>query len=168
MVFGNCGPDSGTGVGFTRNPSTGEKKLFGEFLANAQGEDIVAGIRTPVEISELARSMPEVYAELVAITTRLENHFRDAQDFEFTVENGKLFLLQTRSAKRSAMAGVRLAVEMAREGLISRQEAVARVKASSITEVLSTVRLLKGNAGGYCSGTGCLSRSGGRENRPFS
>ena len=137
MVFGNYGRDSGTGVGFTRNPSTGEKKLFGEFLANAQGEDIVAGIRTPVGMSELARSMPEVYAELVAFTTRLENHFRDAQDFEFTVENGKLFLLQTRAAKRSAIAGVRLAVEMAREGLISKQEAVMQVKASSITEVLS-------------------------------
>lgn len=137
MVFGNRGTNSGTGVGFTRNPSSGASEVFGEFLANAQGEDIVAGIRTPTSISELSRSMPDVYEELLAITSRLEQHFCDAQDFEFTVENGKLFLLQTRSAKRSAIAAVRIAVDMVREGLISKREALARVKASSIGEILS-------------------------------
>lgn len=137
MAFGNRGADSGTGVGFTRNPSTGARELFGEFLTNAQGEDIVAGIRTPVSIAELSNSMPEVYRELHTITSRLERHFCDAQDFEFTIENGKLFLLQTRSAKRSALAAVRTAVEMAKEGLISKQEALARVKTSSISEILS-------------------------------
>jgi pyruvate,orthophosphate dikinase len=137
MAFGNRGLDSGTGVGFTRNPSTGAKELFGEFLANAQGEDIVAGIRTPVSLSELGRSMPDVYEQLRSITSRLEKHFRDTQDFEFTIENGKLFLLQARSAKRSALASVRIAVDMAKEGTISRQEALARVKAANITEILS-------------------------------
>jgi pyruvate,orthophosphate dikinase len=137
MAFGNRGLDSGTGVGFTRNPSTGVKAMFGEFLVNAQGEDIVAGIRTPMPIAELAQSMPEVYAELSSITNRLEQHFRDAQDFEFTVENGKLFLLQTRSAKRSAIAAVRIAADMAKEELISKHEAVARVETSSIGEILS-------------------------------
>jgi pyruvate,orthophosphate dikinase len=137
MAFGNRGSDSGTGVGFTRNPSTGAREVFGEFLANAQGEDIVGGIRTPMPIAGLARSMPEVYEQLCAITSRLERHFRDAQDFEFTVENGELFLLQTRSAKRSAIAAIRIAVDMAKEELISKQEAVARVKTSSIGEILS-------------------------------
>ena len=137
MVFGNRGMDSGTGVGFTRNPSTGVGEIFGEFLANAQGEDIVAGIRTPTAIAALAQTMPQVYEELCAITTRLEQHFRDAQDFEFTVENGKLFLLQTRSAKRSAIAAVRIAVDMAKEELISKGEALKRVSASSIAEILS-------------------------------
>jgi pyruvate,orthophosphate dikinase len=137
MVFGNHGMDSGTGVGFTRNPSTGASEIFGEFLANAQGEDIVAGIRTPMAIAELAQTMPQVYEELRAITTSLEQHFRDAQDFEFTVENGKLFLLQTRAAKRSAIAAVRIAVDMAKEELISKEEALKRVKASSIGEILA-------------------------------
>jgi len=137
MAFGNRGLDSGTGVGFTRNPSTGAKEMFGEFLANAQGEDIVAGTRTPMPIAELAQSMPEVYEELCTITGRLEQHFRDVQDFEFTVENRRLFLLQTRSAKRSAIAAVRTAVDMAREGLITKHEALTRVKTSSIGEILS-------------------------------
>lgn len=137
MVFGNRGLDSGTGVGFTRNPSTGVKELFGEFLANAQGEDIVAGIRTPVPFAELANSMPEAYRAMHTLMSKLERHYRDAQDFEFTIEEGKLFFLQTRSAKRSAMAAVRMAVDMAEEGLISKAEAVTRVKASSISEILS-------------------------------
>jgi pyruvate,orthophosphate dikinase len=137
MAFGNRGEDSGTGVGFTRNPSTGEREIFGEFLANAQGEDIVAGIRTPMPLAELEAAQPEIYRELAAITQRLETHYRDAQDFEFTVESGRLYLLQTRSAKRSAIAAVRIAVEMANEGLISRQEALARVKPASIGEILS-------------------------------
>jgi pyruvate,orthophosphate dikinase len=136
MAFGNSGATSGTGVGFTRNPSTGEAALFGEFLADAQGEDIVAGIRTPMPIAELERTMPEVYRELRSITTRLERHYGDAQDFEFTVERGKLFLLQTRSAKRTSIAAVRIAVEMAEEGLISKVEAVTRINPSSMNDIL--------------------------------
>ncbi|HEX5235526.1 MAG TPA: pyruvate, phosphate dikinase [Silvibacterium sp.] len=138
MVFGNRGEDSGTGVGFTRNPSTGEKNIFGEFLPNAQGEDIVAGTRTPMPISKLAETMPHVYRELLAVTAMLENHYREMQDFEFTIESGKLFLLQTRTAKRAAPAVVRIAVEMASEGLISKTEAFNRVKPESIAEVLSS------------------------------
>jgi pyruvate,orthophosphate dikinase len=136
MAFGNSGPDSGTGVGFTRNPSTGVPEMFGEFLADAQGEDIVAGTRTPLPVAELDHILPDAYKELCDITTRLEKHYRDAQDFEFTVEHGKLFLLQTRSAKRSGTAAVRMAVEMANEGLISRLEAIKRIKPSSINEIL--------------------------------
>ena len=137
MVFGNADRQSGTGVGFTRNPSTGVSEIFGEFLANAQGEDIVAGIRTPVPIAALAETMPEVYEELSAIARRLERHFRDVQDFEFTVERGKLFLLQTRGAKRSAIAAVRIAVDMAGDGIISTREAVARINPASISEILA-------------------------------
>src|SRR6202044_1951453 len=113
-------------VGFTRNPSTGEAGVFGEYLVNAQGEDIVAGIRTPTPIAELRDVMPQVYTELVRLVNRLEESYKDTQDFEFTIEGGKLFLLQTRSAKRSALAAVRIAVEMADEGLITRQEAIER------------------------------------------
>jgi pyruvate,orthophosphate dikinase len=137
MVFGNYGVNSGTGVGFTRNPSTGEKAMFAEFLANAQGEDIVAGIRTPMPITELERTMPRVYRELRTVTSRLEAHYRDVQDFEFTVQDGELFLLQTRAAKRSALAKLRSAAEMAEEGLISRTEALLRVNPADLTEVLS-------------------------------
>jgi pyruvate, orthophosphate dikinase len=137
MVFGNVDQRSGTGVGFTRNPSTGENSILGEYLANAQGEDIVAGTRTPMPISELAESMPEIYEELFAITGTLERHFRDVQDFEFTVEKGKLFLLQTRAAKRSALAAVRIAVEMVETGLISSSEAVARISPATINEILA-------------------------------
>jgi pyruvate,orthophosphate dikinase len=136
MAFGNTGPTSGTGVGFTRNPSTGEAALFGEFLPNAQGEDIVAGIRTPMPIAELRRTMPDVYRQLCSITSRLERHNGDAQDFEFTVEQGKLYLLQTRSAKRSTIAAVRIAVEMAEEGLISKLDAIKRVDTSKINDIL--------------------------------
>lgn len=137
MVFGNYGVNSGTGVGFTRNPSTGERAMFAEFLANAQGEDIVAGIRTPMPIAELERTMPRVYRRLRTVTSRLEAHYRDVQDFEFTVQNGELFLLQTRAAKRSSLAKLRSAVEMAEEGLISRTEALLRVNPSALEEVLS-------------------------------
>jgi pyruvate,orthophosphate dikinase len=137
MVFGNTGMDSGSGVGFTRNPSTGVAEIFGEFLVNAQGEDIVAGTRTPVSLGALATSMPQVYTQLAAIVLRLEQHYRDAQDFEFTVEEGRLFLLQTRSAKRSAIAAVRIAVDMVADGLISKREAVAQVPAASVTEILA-------------------------------
>ncbi len=137
MVFGNYGRNSGTGVGFTRNPSTGQKELFAEFLPNAQGEDIVAGIRTPMSISELERTMPRVYQQLRSVTSKLESHYRDVQDFEFTVQNGELFLLQTRPAKRSALARIRTAVEMAEEGLISQAEALRQVTPADIEEVSS-------------------------------
>src|SRR5579864_8654023 len=119
MVFGNLGDSSATGVGFTRNPSTGEKAFYGEFLVNAQGEDVVAGIRTPKEIAELEHLMPEVYNQLREITTNLEKHYRDVQDFEFTVQDGKLFMLQTRNGKRTGPAAVRIAVDMTNEKLIS-------------------------------------------------
>ena len=137
MVFGNYGLNSGTGVGFTRNPSTGENEMFAEFLPNAQGEDIVAGIRTPMPIAELERTMPEAYLKLLSVTRKLEAHYGDVQDFEFTIQSGELYLLQTRSAKRSALAKLRTAVEMAEEDLISRTEAILRVSPADIEEVLS-------------------------------
>jgi pyruvate,orthophosphate dikinase len=148
MVFGNMGETSATGVAFTRNPSTGEKKLYGEFLINAQGEDVVAGIRTPQEISEAARqesgsdkpsmetAMPKAYAELTRIYNKLEQHYRDMQDLEFTVEQGKLWMLQTRNGKRTAKASLRIAVELANEGLITRDEAVLRVDPLSLDQLL--------------------------------
>jgi pyruvate,orthophosphate dikinase len=137
MVFGNRGTDSGTGVGFTRNPLTGAASVFAEYLSNAQGEDIVAGVRTPATIAELSDKMPEIYDELMELVSRLEHHYKDVQDFEFTVENGRLFLLQTRAAKRAAPASVKIAVDMAEEGLITREEAVRRVKPSDIVDMLS-------------------------------
>ncbi|MGC1465236.1 MAG: pyruvate, phosphate dikinase, partial [Pseudolabrys sp.] len=148
MVFGNMGETSATGVAFTRNPSTGEKKLYGEFLVNAQGEDVVAGIRTPQEISEAARQeagsekpsmekvLPKAYAELKRIYNTLERHYRDMQDLEFTVEQGKLWMLQTRNGKRTAKAALRIAVELANEGLISKNEAVLRVDPLSLDQLL--------------------------------
>ncbi|HEU4643822.1 MAG TPA: pyruvate, phosphate dikinase [Gemmatimonadaceae bacterium] len=139
MVFGNMGDDSGTGVAFTRNPSTGEKKFYGEFLVNAQGEDVVAGIRTPLEIDEMARRLPGAYEELLATQERLEHHYRDMQDIEFTVERGKLYLLQTRTGKRTAAAAVRIADEMVAEGLISRTEAVQRVEPQQLDQLLHPI-----------------------------
>ncbi len=148
MVFGNMGDGSATGVAFTRNPSTGENKLYGEFLVNAQGEDVVAGIRTPQDLTEEARIgagsdapsleaiMPEAFSEFVATANRLEAHYRDMQDLEFTIEKGKLWMLQTRSGKRTAKAALRIAVEMADEGLISEEEAVLRVEPSSLDQLL--------------------------------
>lgn len=136
MVFGNMGEDSGTGVAFTRNPSTGEKKFYGEFLLNAQGEDVVAGIRTPQSIEELKKLMPSIYNELLNIQKKLEQHFRDMQDLEFTIEKGKLYLLQTRVGKRTAKAAVKIAVDMVKEGLISQEEAVKRVDPQSIDQLL--------------------------------
>jgi pyruvate,orthophosphate dikinase len=135
MVFGNLGDDSGTGVAFTRNPNTGEKKLFGEYLRNAQGEDVVSGIRTPEPISDLERSQPDVYRQFVAIADKLEHHYRDVQDLEFTVERGTLYMLQTRSAKRSAEAAVRIALDLVREGLITRDEALTHVDAASLDQL---------------------------------
>jgi pyruvate,orthophosphate dikinase len=135
MVFGNMGEDSGTGVAFTRNPNTGERTLFGEYLNNAQGEDVVAGIRTPEKITDLARRQPEVYAQFEAIAQRLERHYRDVQDLEFTIERGKLFMLQTRNAKRTAEAAVRIALDLVGEGLIDRRRAVAMVNAQSLDQL---------------------------------
>ncbi len=128
MVFGNMGNDSATGVSFSRNPSTGENKLYGEFLVNAQGEDVVAGIRTPMKIASLKDTMPEVYEQYTQIVDMLENYYRDMQDMEFTVERGKLWMLQTRNGKRTSPAAVKVAVDMAQEGLITKKEAVMRVK----------------------------------------
>lgn len=136
MVFGNMGFDSGTGVAFTRDPATGEKRFFGEFLFNAQGEDVVAGIRTPVKIEELKEKMPAIYDQLLDIAKKLENYYRDMQDIEFTVERGKLWMLQTRSGKRTAQAAVKIAVDMAEEGIISKEEAVLRVEPNQINQLL--------------------------------
>lgn len=136
MVFGNMGNDSATGVAFTRNPSTGDKELYGEYLPNAQGEDVVAGIRTPKPISELAKEMPEIYAELKEVAEKLERHYRDMQDIEFTIERGKLYLLQTRSGKRTARAAVKIAVDMAKEGLISIEDAIMMVEPKQIDLLL--------------------------------
>jgi pyruvate, orthophosphate dikinase len=136
MVFGNLGDTSGTGVGFTRNPAIGNKEFYGEFLMNAQGEDVVAGIRTPVPILELEKIMPEVYRQLREITTRLENHYRDMQDFEFTIQDGKLYMLQTRNGKRTGLAAVRVAIQMVEEGLITKEEAIFRVEPNQLYDFL--------------------------------
>ncbi|MCD6575327.1 pyruvate, phosphate dikinase [Candidatus Aerophobetes bacterium] len=136
MVFGNMGTDSATGVGFTRNPATGEKKMYGEYLVNAQGEDVVAGIRTPKPIAELKNDMPEVYKELEEITDLLEKHYRDVQDFEFTIEKSTLYLLQTRTGKRTAQAAVKIAHDMVEEGLITREEAILRIDPAQIEQLL--------------------------------
>jgi pyruvate,orthophosphate dikinase len=136
MVFGNRGDSSGTGVLFTRDPNTGEARLTGEYLANAQGEDVVAGIRTPKPVAALAQDSPNLYAEIEEVARRLERHFHDVQDIEFTVEEGRLFILQTRAAKRSARAAVRIAVEMANEGLIGRRDAIARVDPVELERLL--------------------------------
>jgi pyruvate,orthophosphate dikinase len=136
MVFGNMGNDSGTGVAFTRDPATGERKLFGDYLANAQGEDVVAGIRTPKHIDELKQDMPEIYNQFVEVAAKLERHYKDMQDLEFTVERGKLWMLQTRNGKRSGPAAVKMAVEMAREGLIDEATAILRVPAGDLDQLL--------------------------------
>jgi pyruvate,orthophosphate dikinase len=136
MVFGNMGDDSGTGVGFTRNPSTGERVFWGEFLINAQGEDVVAGIRTPQPISDLEKIMPDAYRQLRDITSSLEKHYRDMQDFEFTIEKGKLYMLQTRNGKRTGLAALRVAVEMTKERLIDKREAVLRVAPQQLDQLL--------------------------------
>src|SRR5437660_7173308 len=127
MVFGNLGETSGTAVGFTRNPATGAKEFYGEFLMNAQGEDVVSGVRTPVHILELQKIMPDVYNQLREITTRLEKHYKDMQDFEFTIQDGKLYMLQTRNGKRTGLAAVRVALQMVEEGVISKEDAIFRL-----------------------------------------
>jgi pyruvate, orthophosphate dikinase len=136
MVFGNLGETSGTGVGFTRNPANGDKEFYGEFLMNAQGEDVVSGVRTPVPILELEKVMPQVYQQLREITNRLEKHYRDMQDFEFTIQEGKLYMLQTRNGKRTGLAAVRVAIQMVEEGLISKEEAIFRVEPNQLYDFL--------------------------------
>ena len=136
MVFGNMGNTSGTGVAFTRNPATGENLIYGEYLINAQGEDVVAGIRTPNPISQLEQDMPHVYEEFMAISNKLENHYRDMQDMEFTVEDGKLYFLQTRNGKRTAAAALRIAVELVEAGMITEEEAVLRVEPKQLDQLL--------------------------------
>ena len=136
MVFGNMGETSGTGVAFTRNPSTGEKGIYGEYLINAQGEDVVAGVRTPQPISKLEEDMPECYAEFMAIAQKLENHYRDMQDMEFTIQEGKLYFLQTRNGKRTAHAAIQIACDLVDEGMSTEEEAVLRIEAKSLDQLL--------------------------------
>lgn len=136
MVFGNMGNDSGTGVAFTRNPSTGEKALYGEYLMNAQGEDVVAGIRTPQPIKSLEQENKAIYDQFVEISSRLEAHYRDMQDIEFTIEKGRLYFLQTRNGKRTAPAAIRVAVELCREGVISKEEAITRIEPGQLDQLL--------------------------------
>src|SRR5439155_1973567 len=136
MVFGNMGNDSGTGVAFTRDPSTGEKQLYGEYLLNAQGEDVVAGTLTPSKISRLQEDLPQIYQQFQDIAHRLEQHYRDMQDLEFTVEKGHLYMLQTRSGKRSAAAAIKVLVDMVKEGLITEQEAVKRADTTQVYQLL--------------------------------
>jgi pyruvate,orthophosphate dikinase len=139
MVFGNMGDDCGTGVAFTRDPSTGDKKFYGEYLINAQGEDVVAGIRTPHKIDQLEKDMPEVYRQLVGVYQRLENHYRDMQDIEFTVQNKKLWMLQTRTGKRTGFAAFRIAVDLVDEGLISKEEALLKVEPEQLNQLLRPI-----------------------------
>ncbi|MDD4052097.1 MAG: pyruvate, phosphate dikinase, partial [candidate division Zixibacteria bacterium] len=136
MVYGNMGSTSGTGVGFTRNPAIGTKEFYGEYLVNAQGEDVVAGIRTPTPISQLKNEMPQVYAQLREITTRLEKHFHDVQDFEFTIQEGKLYMLQTRTGKRTVQAALKIGTDMVAEGLISEEEALMRIEPGNLDQLL--------------------------------
>src|SRR5205807_1761115 len=141
MVFGNMGDDSGTGVAFTRDPATGEKVFYGEYLINAQGEDVVAGIRTPKHIAELQKEMPAVYKQLDDIRNKLERHYRDVQDIEFTVQQGKLWMLQTRNGKRTGFAAVRFAVDMVEEGLITKEEALTagRLPPDDLNQLLQPI-----------------------------
>ena len=139
MVFGNMGEDCGTGVAFTRDPATGEKKFYGEYLINAQGEDVVAGTRTPQKIDQLENDMPEVYGQLVDVYQRLEQHYRDMQDIEFTVQNQKLWMLQTRVGKRTGFAAFKIAVDQVEEGLISKEEALMRVEPEQLNQLLRPI-----------------------------
>ncbi len=139
MVFGNMGDDSATGVGFTRNPATGEDEFYGEYLTNAQGEDVVAGIRTPLPMTDLEKQMPQVFRQLRKITDRLEKHYKDVQDFEFTIEKGKLYMLQTRTGKRTAKAAVKIAVDMVEEGLIGKEQALLRLEPEQINQLLHPI-----------------------------
>src|SRR5947208_1175012 len=141
MVFGNMGDDCGTGVAFTRDPATGENIFYGEYLINAQGEDVVAGIRTPNKIAELQKDMPDVYPQLLDVRAKLEKHYRDVQDIEFTIQNRKLWMLQTRNGKRTGFAGVRFAVDMVEEGLITKNEAMSagRIPPDDLNQLLQPI-----------------------------
>ena len=179
MVFGNMGETSATGVAFTRNPSTGEKALYGEFLVNAQGEDVVAGIRTPQNITEAARKgahsdrpslealMPGVFKQFADTTELLEKHYKDMQDLEFTVERGKLWMLQTRNGKRTAKAALKVAVEMANEGLISREDAVARIEPATLDQLLHPTLDPKTKPPAIADGLARFARRGQRRDRVF-
>ena len=136
MVFGNMGDTSGTGVAFTRNPSTGEKQIYGEYLINAQGEDVVAGVRTPQPITRLKEDLPDCYEQFMQIAKTLEDHYRDMQDMEFTIQEGKLYFLQTRNGKRTAPAALRIACELVDEGMITKEEAVSRIEAKALDQLL--------------------------------
>ena len=165
MVYGNLGDTSGTGVGFTRNPATGAKEFYGEFLMNAQGEDVVSGVRTPVHISELHKIMPDVYDQLRDITTRLEKHYKDMQDFEFTIQDGKLYMLQTRNGKRTGRAAVRVAIQMVEEGLITKEEAIFRVEPNQLYDFLVPRPRRKEHQGGSaCDRTAGVAGRGRRAN----
>ena len=139
MVFGNMGETSATGVAFTRDPATGEKVFYGEYLINAQGEDVVAGVRTPKPVSQLSKEMPESYKQLMKVRALLEKHFRDMQDLEFTIEDNRLYILQTRNGKRTGLAAIKIAVDMVKERLISKQEAILRIPADSLSHVLAPI-----------------------------
>jgi pyruvate,orthophosphate dikinase len=139
MVYGNTGEQSGSGVAFTRDPATGEKVFYGEFLINAQGEDVVAGVRTPEPVAQLKKHLPKPFAELEKVRQRLESHFKDVQDFEFTIQDNKLFMLQTRNGKRTGVAAVRFAIEMEKERLIDWETAVMRVPADQLDQVLAPI-----------------------------
>ena len=139
MVFGNMGDTSATGVGFTRNPSTGAKEFYGEFLQNAQGEDVVSGVRTPHPITDLEDLMPAAYKQLREITTRLERHYKDVQDFEFTIQENTLYMLQTRNGKRTGLAAVQIAVDMCEEGLITKKEALLKVEPQALDQLLHPI-----------------------------
>jgi pyruvate,orthophosphate dikinase len=160
MVYGNMGNDSGTGVAFTRNPATGEKKLFGEFLINAQGEDVVAGIRTPEEIDQLKKIMPDIYDEFKKIAERLDDHYKDMQDMEFTIENGKLYMLQTRNGKRTASAALRIAIDLVESGTLSKEEALLKVDPKQLDALLhpqfdgKAIKSIKPNATGLAASPG--------------
>ena len=136
MVFGNRGDTSATGVCFTRNPATGAKELYGEFLVNAQGEDVVAGIRTPRSLAEMEEVLPEAYRDLIDTMKKMESHYRDMQDMEFTVENGKLYLLQTRNGKRTAAAALKVARDLVAEGVITKEEALMRIEPAQLDQLL--------------------------------
>ena len=165
MVFGNLGDASGTGVGFTRDPRTGEARFYAEFLPNAQGEDVVAGIRTPLPIEALRERMPAVYDELLEIATRLERHYKDMQDIEFTIQEGTLYLLQTRGGKRSARAAVRVAVDLEREHVIDQHTAILRVKPTEVNEAIRPVFDDREKAAAIAAGRLLGARAGGRPRR---
>jgi len=154
MVYGNTGDNSGSGVAFTRDPATGEKVFYGEFLINAQGEDVVAGVRTPEPVAQLKAQMPKAYAELEVIRKTLESHFKDVQDFEFTIEEGVVFMLQTRNGKRTGLAAVRFAFEMEKEKLIDWKTAIRRVPADQLDQVLAPVFDRKAMAAANCIAKG--------------